>query len=78
MSRKRKRSVAVPIRGGFIRVRSKGDLAHEFDIPARMFQARRGLYVVVDSEPVEKSRPAFYVAAKPRKDSGVEPEKDEV
>lgn len=62
----------------FVRVRARGGPAHEFDVPVVEFEAHRKLYVVVDSEPVEKSRPAFYVAAKPRKDSGESSEKDEV
>ncbi len=44
----------------FVRVKSavKSDPQHEFDVSVDEYQANKGLYVVVDKEPVAESRPA--------------------
>ena len=50
---------------GFIRVRAASGPAHEFDVSEDAYQAEPDLYEVLDSKPVDVSRPAVYVSAAP-------------
>lgn len=50
----------------FIRVRSKGGPDAEYDIGVEEATANPDLYEVIDSEPVDSSRPATYPETAPR------------
>lgn len=67
--------VARRLHGGFFHVRSASGAPHEFDVPVHAYERHPERYVLLDTTPVEQTRPAVMVAGATAPENNDAPDK---